>query len=95
MHIPPKTERWSWHSFTDGAEDLKAIVAKHPLQGLIFSHVHLFDRAEFAGVPALITGGAGAPLLTIGYPGDPVHHIVVVRVKNGKASFEKVTLSEK
>jgi 3',5'-cyclic-AMP phosphodiesterase len=95
MHVPPKTERWSWHTFTDGAEDLKAIIAKYPLQGLFFSHVHLFDRSEFAGVPAIITGGAGAPLLTMGFPGDPVYHIVVVRVKNGKASFHKVPLSEK
>ncbi len=95
MHIPPKTDRWSWHSFTDGAEDLKVIVAKYPLQGLFFSHVHLFDRSEFAGVPAIITGGAGAPLVTIGFPGDPVYHIVVVRVKNGKVSFEKVPLSVK
>ena len=94
MHVPPKTERWDWHTFTDGAGELKAILAKSGVQGVFFSHIHVFDRSKFGGVPAIITGGAGAPLYANGVPGEPVHHIVVVRVKNGKASFSKVTLSQ-
>jgi 3',5'-cyclic-AMP phosphodiesterase len=92
MHVPPRTERWSWHSFTEGEEELKRILAKERVQGAFFSHVHLFDSATYGGVPAFITGGAGAPLVTMGFPGDPVNHILVVRVKNGKASFRKVPI---
>jgi 3',5'-cyclic-AMP phosphodiesterase len=94
MHVPPKTGRWEWHTFTEGAEDLRRILEKSHLQGVFFSHMHLYDRAEFGGVPAIITGGAGAPLYRIGFPGDPEHHIVVVRVKNGKASYSKVPIPE-
>jgi hypothetical protein len=93
MHVPPKTGRWSWHTFTEGADDLRAILAKGRVQGAFFSHVHLFDRSEFGGVPAFITGGAGAPLVTTGFPGEPVYHILVVRVKNGKASCRRVLLA--
>jgi 3',5'-cyclic-AMP phosphodiesterase len=92
MHVPPKTERWSWHSFSDGADQLEWILRKGHVQGAIFSHVHLYDRAEFGGVPAIITGGAGAPLVRLGFPGEAVHHIVVVRVRDGKASFLKVPI---
>ena len=94
MHVPPRTARWRWHSFSDGADALQAILARGGVQGAFFSHVHLYDRAEFGGVPAIITGGAGAPLVRSGFPGDPVYHILVVRVQNGKASFLKVPLAE-
>ncbi len=94
MHVPPKTERWDWHTFTEGADQLRGILASSKAQGVFFSHVHLFDRAEFGGVPAIITGGAGAPLYKNRFPGDPVHHILVVRVKDGRAAFNKVTLPE-
>ena len=94
MHVPPKTENWDWHTFTEGADELKGILAKGRVQGVFFSHVHLYARSEYGGVPAIITGGAGAPLYTSGFPGDPVYHILVVRVKNGKASYAKVPLPQ-
>lgn len=40
------------------------------------------------------TAGAGAPLVTFGFPGEPVYHIVVVRVKNGTATTEMVKVKE-
>jgi len=92
MHVPPRTERWSWHTFTEGADDLERLLADGRVQGAFFSHMHLYDRSVFGGVPAIITGGAGAPLVIFGFPGEAVHHILVVRVKNGKASFEKVRI---
>lgn len=98
MHVPSKTERWNWHIFTEGAVDLKKILAKYQVQGVFFSHVHAFDRMEIGGVPAFITGGAGGPLISFltnyGFPGESVYHIVVVRVKNGKASYSMVPLPE-
>jgi 3',5'-cyclic-AMP phosphodiesterase len=95
MHVPPKTWRWSWHTFTDGADELKGILSRNSVQGAFFSHVHLFDKIEYAGVPAFITGGAGAPLVIFGFPGDAEYHILVVRVKDGKATFRKVVVPDK
>lgn len=94
MHVPPKTDRWSWHTFTKGADDLNRILQQGKVQGALFSHVHLFDRSEFGGVPAFITGGGGAQLVTFGFPGQAVYHVLLVRVKNGKASFTMVPIPE-
>jgi predicted phosphohydrolase len=93
MHVPPKTERWNWHTFTEGADELGRILTEGRVQGALFSHVHLFDRSEFAGIPAIITGGAGAHLVSFGFPGEPVYHILVVRVTNGKATFKMVPIA--
>jgi 3',5'-cyclic-AMP phosphodiesterase len=94
MHVPPKTSRWSWHTFTDGSDELKNILSRNSVQAAFFSHVHLFDRSEYAGVPAFITGGGGAPLLPFGFPGDADYHILVVRVTDGKATVRKVVIPE-
>lgn len=92
MHVPPQTERWNRHTFSQGANDLKRILAKERVQGAFFFHVHSYDRSEFGGVPAFISGGAGAQLSSLGFPGESVHHILVVRLTNGKASFTKVLI---
>lgn len=93
MHVPPQTKRWSGHTFTKGAAELEAIVAASPvIQGLFFAHSHLYDRSEFGGVPAFISGGAGAPLVWVSRYGERVYHILVVRVKNGQASYQMVPL---
>ncbi len=94
MHIPPKTPRWSWHTFSEGADALTRLLTEKKVSAVFFGHVHLFDRAEIAGVPAFITGGAGAPLIKVGFPGEAVYHILVVRVRNGVASFEMVRVPE-
>ncbi|UFS70854.1 metallophosphoesterase [Geomonas sp. RF6] len=94
MHVPPKTERWNWHTFSDGADDLKKILALGKVQAAFFSHVHLYDRHSYGGVPSYITGGGGAPLVLFGFPGDPVFHILVVRVQGGKGTVTKVELPD-
>jgi len=88
MHIPPKTERWSWHTFSDGAEELVNALAENGVRAAFYFHVHLYDRDEIKGVLSIITAGAGAPLTKFGFPGEPVYHIVVVRVKNGAVTTE-------
>lgn len=95
MHVPPKTERWSWHTFSDGADELGKILLAGKVQAAFFSHVHLYDRDVFGGVPAYITGGAGAPLVWIGFPGDASFHVVVVHVKGGKAAIRKLELPKR
>jgi Icc protein len=94
MHIPPKTQRWSWHTFSDGAEELENALAEHGVKLAFYFHVHLYDRDIINGVPSIITAGAGAPLGRFGFPGEPVYHIVVVRVKNGTVTTEMVKVNE-
>ncbi|BCO11415.1 Metallophosphoesterase [Citrifermentans bremense] len=94
MHIPPRTGRWRGHTFKKGAEQLEMILKGSRAQGLFFAHSHLYDRSVFAGIPAFIAGGAGAPLVWFTRNGETVYHILVVRVRKGKASYQMVPLRE-
>ena len=90
MHVPPKTRRWSWHTFSKGAAELENILAESAVKEAFYFHVHLYDRDIINGTPSIIAGGAGAPLIMIGFPGEPVYHIVVVRIRNGAVMTEMV-----
>jgi 3',5'-cyclic-AMP phosphodiesterase len=94
MHIPPKTKRWSWHTFSDGAAELENALAGNGVKVAFYSHIHLYDRDEINGVPSIITAGAGSPLVRLGFPGKPVYHIVLVHVKNGKVTTEMVKVNK-
>lgn len=94
MHVPPKTKRWNRHTFSDGAAELENALAENGIKVAFYFHVHLYDRDEIKGVPSIIYAGAGAPLVRFGFPGEPVHHIVVVHVKNGVATTEMVKVKE-
>ncbi|MHB8770133.1 MAG: metallophosphoesterase family protein [Syntrophales bacterium] len=94
MHIPPKTERWPRHTFSAGAEELVDTLAKHKVTAAFYFHVHLYDRDVIKGVPSIISAGAGAPLAVMGFSGEPVYHIVVVRVKGGAVTTEMVKVKE-
>lgn len=91
MHAPPGTERWSWHTFSEGAPELIRLLSGEGVTMAFFSHVHQFDRDTIGTVPAIISGGGGAPLVGRElFPGEPVYHIVVVRVRKGIAMAEMV-----
>lgn len=92
MHIPPKTERWSKHSFTKGKDDLINLMVERKVNLGLFAHIHLYDKDEINGVPCVISGGAGAYLAWFGYSGDASYHIVVVEVKKGKVSYRAVPI---
>ena len=94
MHIPPKTEGWNWHTFSDGAAELENVLAENGVKAAFYFHVHLYARDEIKGVPSIITAGAGALLLPLGFPGEPVYHIVLVRVKNDVVTTEMVKVNE-
>ena len=94
MHIPPKTKQWSWHTFSDGAAELENALAENGVTAAFYFHVHLYARDVIKGVPSIITAGAGAPLVKLGFPGEPVYHIVVVRVKNGIVTTKMVKVDE-
>jgi 3',5'-cyclic-AMP phosphodiesterase len=93
MHVPPKTARWNWHTFSDGAAELQDALAEHGVKMAFYFHVHLYDRDVIQGVPSIISAGAGAPLISFGFPGVPVYHIVVVRVKDGTVTTEMVKVN--
>ncbi len=93
MHVPPQTSRWRGHTFTDGAAELERVIASSsPVQASFFAHSHVYDRDLFGGKPAFVSGGAGAPLAWMSRYGERVYHIIVVRVKNGRASYQMVPL---
>jgi len=94
MHIPPKTGRWTWHAFTEGSSDLMQILSDKKVTLAFCGHIHQFDEDEINGVKYIITGGAGAPLNRWFFPGKPVYHIIVVRVKNGAVSYELVKIED-
>lgn len=94
MHYYPKTERQPNHVFEKGRDGYVALLRE--LQPALSLHgdIHLYDHEMIEGVPAYITGGAGAPLTVLGYPGNPVYHYLVIRVKSGKVSVEMAPLEE-
>jgi hypothetical protein len=94
MHIPPRTYRWSWHTFTDGADELVNTLSENRVKAAFYFHIHLYDQEEIKGVPSVITAGAGAPLVKFGFPGEPVYHILSVRVKNGVVSMQRLDIRE-
>ena len=87
MHIPPKTERWSRHTFDKGKDRLVRLLAERKVKLGLFAHVHLFDEEEINGVPCIISGGAGTRLTYFGFSGVAEYHIVVVEIKKGKVSY--------
>ena len=90
IHIPPKTKRWTWHSFKEGSADFMQILSDKKVTMAFCGHIHQFDEDEIKGVKYIITGGAGAPLNRWFFPGDPVYHIIVVKVKIGTVSYDRV-----
>jgi Icc protein len=94
MHVPPKTQRWNWHTFSNGASELENALAQSGVKVAFYFHVHLYDWDDIKGVPSIITAGAGAPLVKVGFPGEPVYHITMVRVKNGIVTTEMVKVDE-
>jgi 3',5'-cyclic-AMP phosphodiesterase len=92
IHIPPKTGRWTWHSFKDSSADFMQILSANKVTLAFCGHIHQFDEDEINGVKYIITGGAGAPLNRWFFPGDPVYHIIVVKVKNGTVSYDLIKI---
>jgi len=94
IHIPPKTGRWTWHSFKEGAADFTQILSDKKVTMAFCGHIHQFDEDEIKGVKYIITGGAGAPLNRWFFPGKPVYHIIIVKVKNGAVSYDVVKVED-
>jgi len=94
IHIPPKTGRWTWHSFKEGSADFMQILSDKKVTLAFCGHIHQFDEDEIKGVKYIISGGAGAPLNRWFFPGKPVYHIIIVKVKNGAVSYDVVKVED-
>ena len=94
IHIPPKTGRWTWHSFKEGSADFMQILSDKKVTLAFCGHIHQFDEDEIKGVKYIISGGAGAPLNRWFFPGKPVYHIIIVKVKNGTVSYDVVKVED-
>ena len=94
VHIPPKTKRWTWHSFKEGAADFTQILSDKKVTLAFCGHIHQFDEDKINGVKYIISGGAGAPLNKWFFPGKPVYHIIVAKVINGAVSYEVVNVED-
>lgn len=94
MHIPPATDRWVKHTFAAGAPELLDLLAARRVAAAFYGHIHFYDRDEFKGVPQFITGGAGARLKSFSLGGELAYHILLVRVRGGKAEYEMVRIKE-
>jgi 3',5'-cyclic-AMP phosphodiesterase len=93
MHVPPKTEHWSHHSFTKGKDELINLMADRKVKLGLFSHIHMYDTEEINGIPCIVSGGAGAHLTNYdSSSGKAKYHIVLVEVKQGKVSYKVVWL---
>ena len=69
MHIPPKTTRWKWYTFSDGVAELENALAENGVKAASYFHIDLYDRNEIKGVLSIIGAGAGAPLVRFGFAG--------------------------
>ena len=63
IHIPPKTGRWTWHSFKEGSAEFTQILSDKKVPLAFCGHIHQFDEDEIKGVKYIVTGGAGASLI--------------------------------
>jgi len=78
FHAPPAViEKWAWHAFSAGAQELADLLAEKEVERVYVGHIHGFGVADYKGVRYVLSGGAGAGLYERVAPGN-FHHIVLV-----------------
>jgi hypothetical protein len=82
------------HSLPSGpARKLMDILKKYRVSLIFCSHIHGYYDGQWEGIPYVISGGAGAPLIGT----DPAHyfyHYLKVRVKDGRVTVDVVPVKE-
>lgn len=92
LHVPPSAGKWKKKfkdvesTFVINANEFLDIIEDKVAKALV-SHVHLYDTAEIKDTEFILSGGAGAPLVT-----NHKFHIVVIRIKKGKISHKIVPI---
>lgn len=97
MHAPPHAGKWANPNYFTEDEStfrfglrsfLNTIRGK--VSKVFVGHVHAYDRETFQGIEYILSGGAGAPLVKLGFLSSKskvakeAFHIVLITVKNGK-----------
>lgn len=67
MHIPPQTETLAPHGtrrgYAEQSRKLLSILKRHGVDLVLCSHEHMHAVEDWEGIPVIVSGGAGAPLL--------------------------------
>ena len=98
FHEPPYYGNWVVHctkSDADGGrsgEVMAAVKAAHA-DAVFMGHIHLYDEVDVDRTPYIISGGAGAPLYTLGF-GRTEYGFVLVHVGPQGVSWDWVSLDE-
>ena len=87
MHIPPPVDPFRRHSLTMDNE-LLPLINKYPqhIVMIFCGHIHGYGRADYGGVPCMVTGGAGAPL-------HPIHDGIICKFNYALVNIESGTIT--
>ena len=93
LHVPPRVGSFknflsdstlnSGHGFLK----LERIIRQNHVNGVLSGHVHGFFRTHTLGTDYVVSGGAGAPLVT-----GQLQHITLVTVRNGQVTYKEVPI---
>jgi predicted phosphodiesterase len=101
LHYPVVSGSYAGFGFGEGDRDLDAwgrLFERHRVTAVLQGHNHNYQRHERNGIVYLTSGGAGAPLYSLG-EGSPerkaafkVNHYVRVRLKDRTCAIEAVDI---
>lgn len=98
LHHPLYPDRLSFSGSLDaypGERDrLQKLLVKHRVRTVFAGHLHLYLRKTFKGMPQIITGGAGATLITNEEEGG-FSHFVLMTVDGDNVSGEAIDIDNK
>lgn len=95
LHVPPYDPRpKNSHCLTAAdAKRLMEIMKAGRVTEIFAGHIHGYYTGQWEGIPFVISGGAGAPLIT-NDPDHAINHYLVVHVNGGKVEMELRQFSE-
>jgi predicted phosphodiesterase len=101
LHYPVVSGSYGGFGFGEGDRDLDAwgrLFERHRVTAVLQGHNHNYQRHERNGIVYLTSGGAGAPLYSLGEGGPErkaavkVNHYVRVRLRDGTCAIEAVDI---
>ncbi|MCL6600610.1 MAG: metallophosphoesterase [Alicyclobacillus macrosporangiidus] len=94
LHVPPRVGAFKNFQLSDstlnrghGLLKLERIIRQNHVKGVLAGHVHGFFQTRAAGTDYVISGGAGAPLVT-----GQLQHITLVTLRNGRVTYREVPI---
>ena len=74
----------------DANREMPSLLEKGGADVLFCGHVHTYLEESSGGLPIVITGGAGAPLLNVG--GEAYYHYVLVEIDGKEMTWQPVRI---